>query len=331
MSPPHPNPKPSHTKTLVLQLVVAALVIAGLWWLFTTTQANLSRLGVQSGFQFLAEKAGFSIPQTFIDYSEDSTVLRACLVALINTGFLVIASIVLASLLGVLVGIARISPNALVARLGTLYVETFRNIPVLLQIFFWYYVVLRSLPPFAESFDLGGLVFLNNRGLYLPEIHFGGEWLFTLTAPVAGRFNYTGGFYLMPEFLALWVGLSMYNASYIAEIVRSGFLAVPHGQTEAGRALGLRFPQIVRLITLPLALRVIVPPLATVYMNIFKSSSLGAAIAYPEIVAVLVGTINNLVGQPLEIMAITLVFFVSVSLLISYLMNRYNRRIQLKG
>jgi len=378
-------PRTLDWRTLLIQAAIAAVVTAGLVWLFMTTQHNLARLGVQSGFRFLAQRAGFSIPQTLISYSEDSTIMRACVVAMLNTVFLVAASIPVASVLGLIVGIARTSPNVLVARLGTVYVEVFRNIPVLLQIFFWYYVVLRSLPTFTHSIVLGGLVVLNNRGLYLPSVTAGPAviwlavtWLvsvtvvllfrrrasrsamslgrrhavtwtvlgmtaavslavvvrtdriFTLSAPLAGRFGYSSDFYLMPEFLAIWAGLSMYNASYIAEIVRSGFLSVPSGQTEAARALGLNFPQIVRLITLPLALRVILPPLATVYMNIFKSSSLGAAIAYPEVVSVLVGTINNLVGQPLEIMAVTLVFYVSVSLFISFLLNRYNSRVQLK-
>jgi len=372
-------------RTLLIQTLIAAVLAVGLLWLFTTTRHNLERLGVQSGFHFLTQRAGFAIPQTLISYSEDSTILRAFVVALLNTVTLVAASIPLASVLGLAVGIARISPNILVARLGTFYVETFRNVPVLLQIFFWYYVVLRSLPVSAESIILGGWVVLNNRGIYLPSVTWGPgaiwlavTWLgaltivlyslrraarsrmssrrqrtatsaflcltaalcvaaivyfnriFQVSVPHAGRFGYSSGFYLMPEFLAMWAGLSMYNASYIAEIVRSGLLSVPPGQIEAGRALGLKFPQIVRLITLPLALRVIIPPLATVYMNIFKSSSLGAAIAYPEIVSVFVGTINNIVGQPLEIMAVTLVFYVCVSLLISLLLNRYNSRIQLK-
>lgn len=372
-------------RTLLIQAAIAAVMAAGLLWLFTTTHHNLERLGVQSGFRFLTQRAGFAIPQTLISYSEDSTILRAFVVALLNTAVLVGASIPLASVLGLTVGIARVSPNVLVARLGTVYVETFRNIPLLLQIFFWYYVVLRSLPDFADSIVLGGWVVLNNRGLYLPAVtcspaviwlaltwlvaltivlvlrHRGARsglspghqrtatWaflgltaaiclagvvfsdhMFSLSVPHAGRFGYSSGFYVMPEFLAMWAGLSIYQASYIAEIVRSGLLSVPPGQAEAARALGLKFPQIVRLITIPLALRVIVPPLATVYMNIFKSSSLGAAIAYPEIVSVFVGTINNIVGQPLEIMAVTLVFYVCVSLLISFLLNRYNSRVQLR-
>jgi general L-amino acid transport system permease protein len=264
-------------------------------------------------------------------------------------------------------------------------VETFRNIPVLLQIFFWYYVVIRSLPQLSDSINIAGLAILNNRGLYLPSVALGSGWrwfalvvtaavtlilifkryatkggaprkrdrlvaraylgfvaglgivalactdlLVTFSPPQAGRFNYSGGLHLQPELLAMWIGLSMYNASYIGEIVRSGFVSIPGGQWDAARALGLSNSQVIRRIAVPQALRVIIPPLTTVYLNIFKGSSLGVAIAYPEIASVFVGTVSNIVGQPLEIMAITLVFYVSVSLLMSLLMNRYNARAQIK-
>ena len=317
----------ANLRAVLLQVTIAAFVTAGLVWLFTTSQHNLTRLGVQSGFGFLTDKAGFSLPQTLIHYSDDSTMLRAILAAALNTALIVVASILLASALGMVIALARISQNGLVAVLGAAYVEIFRNVPVLLQIFFFYYVVIRVLPGVAESVDLGGLVVLNNRGLYLPWVTLNP---LTVSTPIAGRFNYEGGLHVMPEFLAVWIGLSMYNASYIGEIVRSGFLAVPQGQADAAIALGFSKWQTIRLITLPLAMRVIIPPLTTVYVNIFKGSSLGAAIAYPELVSVLLGTINNLVGQPLEVMAIALAFFVSVSLLISFLMNRFNARVQLK-
>lgn len=312
---------------VLLQLMIAALITTGLVWLFNTSQHNLTRLGVQSGFSFLTERAGFSLPQALIQYSEDSTMSRAITVATLNTALIVVASVLLASALGMVVALARLSKNGVVALLGAAYVEIFRNVPVLLQIFLFYYVVIRMLPAVAGSINLGGLLVLNNRGLYLPWITLSS---LSVSMPVAGHFNYEGGVHVMPEFLAVWIGLSVYNASYIGEIVRSAFLSVPQGQGDAAAALGLSRVQTIRLITLPLALRVIVPPLTTVYVNIFKGSSLGAAIAYPDVVSVLVGTINNLVGQPLEIMAITLAFFVSVSLLISFLMNRYNARVQLK-
>ena len=270
------------------------------------------------------------------------------------------------------------------SRLATAYVELFRNIPSLLQIFFWYLVVLRSLPGFRDSLSLGEAVRLNNRGLYLaaPEILTGGAWIaagfivaiaaiiglarwaqrrrlasgrgFPVAAvalgllvavpwlaslagnaqisweiPQAGRFGYEGGIVIMPEFMALVAGLSVYNATYIGEIVRSGFAAIPRGQIEAADALGLSRWLSFRLVLFPQALRVIVPPLTTVYMNLFKATSLAAAIAYPEIVSVFVGTVNNLVGQPVIIMGITLIIYVLVSLSIAVFMNWYNRRIAL--
>ena len=278
----------------------------------------------------------------------------------------------------------RISLVWLVRKLATVYVETFRNIPALLQIFFWYFVVLQSLPASRDSLDLLGLVFFNNRGLFVPAptmpgglgwivlavviAVMGATWLrgrarirhartgkrlpvaaisvalvvglplltaFVLPGswetPALGRFSYEGGFVLMPEFIALAVGLSVYNASYISEIVRSGFESIPRGQTEAAEALGLPRFNAFRLVLFPQALRVIIPPLTTVYLNLFKSTSLAAAIAYPEVVSVFVGTVNNLVGQPVAIMAITLVIYVAVSLGIAVFMNWYNRRIALTG
>nr|WP_279347127.1 ABC transporter permease subunit [Govania unica] len=311
-------------------LGVALLV----YFVVVTTRENLAQLGVQSGFEFLHKEAGFAIAQTLIPYTEGSSILRAFCVALLNTLLLAVVSIGLASLFGLGIGIMRLSSNWLVAKLGLIYVEIFRNIPVLLQIFFWYFVVLRSLPGFADSFTFAGFV-LNNRGLYFPTLQiddwsalFSGGW--HLVVPHPGRFEYEGGFALMPEFLALALGLSMYNASYIGEITRSGFLAVARGQYEAASALGLSGYVIFRRITFPQALRVMIPPLSTVYMNIFKATSLAAAIAYPDIVSVFVGTVNNLVGQPIEIMLLTLATYAAVSFAIAWAMNSYNRRIQIQ-
>lgn len=363
---------------LLTQLIFAAAVLGLLALIYYITRTNLERLGVQSGFAFLDKQAGFSVAQSLIPYDETSSIARVFCVALLNTVLLAVVAIAASSLIGLAVGAARLSRNWLLARLGTCYVETFRNIPVLLQIFFWYYVVLRQLPAVGASWHLPGGMVLNNRGLYFPSIDVqrpallsivlciavfaawltsrklaGSTWRIWIagaaglvpliagvglgltglscTPPVRGPFEYTGGGSLMPEFIALALGLSMYNASYIAEIVRSGFGSVSRGQTEAAAALGLPSAFTFWRVTLPQALQTIVPPLATVYANIFKSTSLAAAIAYPEIVSVFVGTVNNLVGQPVEIMSVTLVTYALVSFGIAGLMNAYNRRLQRRG
>ena len=312
-----------------IQCLLGLALIALVLLVFRTTQANLELLGVQSGFDFLSKKAGFSISQHLIPYSEDSSILKALGVAVLNTLLLAVFCIASASILGLLVGVGRLSSNWLVSRLSLAYLELFRNIPVLLQIFFWYYVALRALPSFQDSIFITDYLVLNNRGLYFPFIEFSGG--LSMSPPVVGRFSYEGGFYLMPEFLALWVGLSLYNASYISEIVRSGFQSVSRGQWEAGAALGLKPRTVLRRVAFPQALRAILPPLTTVYMNMFKATSLAAAIAYPEIVSVFVGTVNNLVGRPVEVMAVTLAFYAGVSFLVAWLMGRWNERVMRRG
>lgn len=367
-------------RDIVYQLTLA-VVIAGIgWFVFSTTQTNLARLGVDSSFDFFFKRAGFEIGQTLIAYDADSTIARAFAVALLNTLVLAIVSIICASVLGLLIGVARMSGNWLTARLATAYVETFRNIPSLLQIFFWYFVVLRSLPRPQESLSLGNLVFLNNHGLFMPapgvrhilplmaiallasiaaavflrrwakrRMYANGRSFPAITIgilliiatqfavmlacgvsweiPTSGRFSHQGGMVLMPEFISLVIGLSMYNATYIAEIVRSGFSSIERGQTEAAESLGMPRLLTLRRVIFPQALRVIIPPLTTQYLNLFKSTSLAAAIAYPEIVSVLVGTVNNLVGQPVIIMLVTLCTYTVISLCIALALNGYNRRV----
>lgn len=312
-----------------LQCLLALALVTLVFLVFRTTQSNLELLGVQSGFDFLWKKAGFSISQHLIPYTEDSPIWAALAVAILNTLLLAVFCVLLASLLGLLVGIGRLSSNWLVSRLSLAYLELFRNIPVLLQIFFWYYVALRALPSLESSIFITDYLVLNNRGLYFPFIEFANG--FSISPPVMGRFAYEGGFYLMPEFLALWIGLSLYNGSYISEIVRSGFQSVARGQWEAGAALGLKPVTVLRRVAFPQALRAILPPLTTVYMNMFKATSLAAAIAYPEIVSVFVGTVNNLAGRPVEVMAVTLAFYAGVSFLVAWLMGRWNKRVTLRG
>jgi general L-amino acid transport system permease protein len=371
-------------RALLYQGLLVAVIVAALVALIATTNANLARLGVDSSIDFLWQRAGFEISQTLIPYDANSTIARAFVVALLNTLVLAAVAITGASILGLIVGTARLSRNLLVSWLATVYMEIFRNIPALLQIFFWYLVVLRSLPNFRESLSVGESVYLNNRGLYLAAPDFGGAggwvsagvgvalvvivamrrwasrrhpatgrtfpflpvafavliaipWLAGIAGgaelawdtPRPGRFGLEGGIVVMPEFMALVAGLSIYNATYIGEIVRSGFGSIPRGQTESAEALGLSRWRALRLVLFPQALRAIIPPLTTVYLNLFKATSLAAAIAYPEIVSVFVGTVNNIVGQPVVIMAVTLVIYVAVSLAISLFMNWYNDRIAL--
>ncbi|MFO1351990.1 MAG: amino acid ABC transporter permease [Gammaproteobacteria bacterium] len=371
-------------RAVLFQLLLLVGVIGFGWYIFDNTVTNLKKSGIASGFGFLNTTAGFGIVSHLIDYSEESTYGRAFLVGLLNTLLVAGFGIVFATALGIVIGIARLSSNWLVAKLAAVYIEIIRNIPLLLQIFFWYFGVLRSLPNPRQSIEIGGLAFLNLRGLYLPkpifEPGFGlvllalalavvavivlAYWahrrrertgqpfptlyaalgillgLLLLAAAVSGfplswsypelkGFNFQGGMVIIPEFTALLVALSVYTAAFIAEIVRAGIQAVSHGQSEAAAALGLRRGTALRLVVLPQALRVIVPPLTSQYLNITKNSSLAAAVAYPELVSVFAGTVLNQTGQAVEIIAITMAVYLSISLLISLLMNWYNRKIAL--
>jgi len=371
-------------RALVFQLVFLAAVLALLGFIVHNTLANLESRGISTGFDFLGNEAGFGIIQTLVDYSEASSFGRTFLVGLLNTLLVSLLGIVLATLLGFVIGVARLSSNWLVSRLAATYIEIFRNIPLLLQIFFWYFAVLRALPRPRESLALGEAVFLNLRGLYLPrplfEPGFGGV-LATLALSVAaalllgawgrrrrlrtGRgiptgwigiglilllpgltfllagaplgwelpalrgFNFQGGITVIPELAALLLALTIYTAAFIAEIVRAGILAVPKGQTEAAAALGLKRRHVLRLVIIPQALRVIIPPLTSQYLNLLKNSSLATAIGYPDLVNVFAGTTLNQTGQAVEVIAMTMAVYLSISLTISLFMNWYNARIAL--
>lgn len=364
--------------------ILAVLVVGGfIAIIVTNTVDNLNALNVASGFGFLQHTAGFGISQTLIEYSESSSYGRAFLVALLNTLLVAGIGIFFATVVGFLVGIARLSPNWLVARLATVYIETFRNIPLLLQILFWYTAVLSNLPAPRNSLEIGSLL-MNNRGLYLPApvgepgfgfvvaaffiallgIVFLRHWsqrrriatgrglpiawpslglLFGLPlitfwlagaplhfeVPELRGFNFVGGLRAIPELLALVLALSIYTAAFIAEIVRSGIQAVSWGQSEAAQALGLRRTQILRLVVIPQALRVIIPPLTSQYLNLTKNSSLAAALAYPELASVFAGTVLNQTGQAIEVLTITMAVYLGLSLLTSAAMNFYNSRIAL--
>ena len=363
------------------------LLLAALLWLgfefALNAKANLDAQKITSGFGFLDNTAGFGINQSLIAYNESDTYARVFFVGLLNTLLVAVIGIVLATILGFVVGLARLSRNWLVARLAGGYVELIRNLPLLFQLLFWYLAVLGTLPGPRQSISLFGEIFLNNRGIIVPtpvagegtgvvmavfalsvvaaivlrvwakrrQMRTGRQLplLWTSLALVIGPplvvlvalgfpirfespelrgFNFVGGVRLLPEFIALLVALTTYTAAFIAEVVRAGVLAVPRGQTEAAFALGLRRGLALRLIVVPQALRVIVPPLTNQYLNLTKNSSLAVAVGYPDLFAVFAGTALHQTGQAIEIIAITMAVYLAISLITSALMNWYNARIQ---
>ena len=373
-------------RDVLAQIAVAVALFLAVYWLIDNVVSNLERQNVASGFGFFNERAGFGINQTLINYSEDSSYGRVLMVGLLNTLLVSVIGIALASLLGFFIGIGRLSQNWLINRLALVYIEIFRNVPLLLQIMFWYFGVLRNLPSPRNSFAAGDVVFFNNRGLILPGIEAGpgaiwyglallagiaavfwfkrrakqarfvaGEILpvwrpvalvlvvalmmafllagvpFSLEIPVLRGFNFRGGISVIPEFVALVLALSLYTASFIAEIVRAGIQSVDKGQREAAAALGLSNTQALHLVLVPQALRVIIPPLTSQYLNLTKNSSLAVAIAYPDIVSVFAGTTLTQVGQAVEIILVTMLIYLSLSLLTSFIMNWYNARVALAG
>jgi len=376
------NPK---VRSVAYQVALFAIVAFLVYGAATNAIDHLQRAHIASGFGFWHNTAGFDISQTLIEFSsQTSTYGRAFWVGLLNTLLVAGLGIVFATVLGFTVGVARLSKNWLVAKSATGYVETIRNIPLLLQLLFWYNAVLKALPDLRESYGIPGGGFLNNRGLVLPDpiaqagagtlgliilagfiaavifrIWAGrrqeqtGEqapvfkigaalvivpaaifvlvhgFPFTFDMPQRGRFNITGGLEVLPEFAALLFGLSIYTAAFIAEVVRAGILAVSRGQSEAAYALGLRPRTTLRLIVLPQAMRVIVPPLTSQYLNLIKNSSLAVAIGYPDLVQVFTGTVLNQTGQAVEVVAITMAVYLTISLTTSLLMNIYNSRIAL--
>jgi general L-amino acid transport system permease protein len=370
-------------RAVCYQLILLAAV---LWLGFEfalNAKANLDAQKIASGFGFLDNTAGFGINQSLIPYNESDNYARVFFVGLLNTLLVAAIGIVLATILGFVVGLARLSPNWLVARLAGGYVELIRNLPLLFQLLFWYLAVLGTLPGPRQSISLFGEIFLNNRGIIVPAPVAGegtgaviavfalsviatvalrvwakrrqmrtgrqfplfwaglalvvGPPLVVLVAmgfpigfesPELRGFNFVGGVRLLPEFIALLVALTTYTAAFIAEVVRAGVLAVPREQTEAAFALGLRRRLALRLIVVPQALRVIVPPLTNQYLNLTKNSSLAVAVGYPDLFAVFAGTALHQTGQAIEIIAITMAVYLAISLITSALMNWYNARIQ---
>jgi general L-amino acid transport system permease protein len=385
---PRERPKVSpfydpRVRSVAYQAALCALIAFLVYEAVSNAVENLERAKIATGFGFWTSTAGFDISQTLIEYSSQaSTYGRAFWVGLLNTLLVAGLGIVLATILGFVIGILRLSKNWLVSRLAGSYIELIRNIPLLLQLLFWYNAVLKALPELRDSLVIPGGGFLNNRGLFVPKPIFAAPfgavvaalavavvaavayriwarrrqertgaqapvlWValalilgvplvafflsgspVTLVYPQMGRFNIDGGIEILPEFAALLFGLTIYTAAFIAEVVRAGITAVSHGQTEAAYSLGLRAGPTLRLVVIPQAMRVIIPPLTNQYLNLTKNSSLAVAIGYPDLVQVFTGTVLNQTGQAVEVVAITMAVYLSISLVTSALMNWYNRRI----
>ena len=315
-------------RSILYQALLAAAVGFGAWYFASNTAENLWQRRIASGFGFLAREAGFEIGETTIlSFDGSDSYLKATAVGFLNTLRVSALAIVFSTLLGVSLGLARLSVNWLLAKLAAGYVEVIRNVPLVVQLFFWYSVITEILPAPAEALSPLPGVFLSNRGLAFP--------LFVgvapaLEYPVLSGFDFSGGGSLSPEFTALLLGLTLYTSAFIAEIVRAGILAVERGQFEAAYSLGLNRRQVTRYIVLPQALRVIVPPVTSQYLNCTKNSSLAVAIGYPDLVSI-ANTIINQTGQAIEGILIIMVVYLTISLVISAFMNWYNRRFALRG
>ena len=317
-------------KRLVFQgIALGGAVLLG-WYLVANTLDNLAARNIASGFAFLRREAGFEIGESaLLAYGAADSYLRALVVGLTNTFKVALAGMVLATALGAIVGISRLSENILLKALAGAYVEFIRNVPLLVQLFFWYAVIAEALPPPREALQPLSGVFLSSRGFFVPIPHFSLTGI-TWDTPILSGFNFTGGGHLSPEFATLLIGLVVYTGAFIAEIVRAGILSVERGQVEAAQALGLGRGATLRHVVLPQSLRVIVPPLTSQYLNLTKNSSLAVAIGYPDLVAI-AGTIINQTGQAIEGIALIMAVYLSISLAISALMNWYNARVALKG
>ncbi len=368
---------------IVSQVVVVAVVAAVILWLAGNLTSVMSERGMSFGLGFLDQRAGFEIPDSPVPYQADDTYGQAFLVGLANTLFVGILGIVLATILGILVGVARLSNNWLIRTVTGGYVEVMRNTPLLVQLFFLYFALLLQLPPVGDSIALPGSFFLNQRGLFLPAPQPSssfGAWLVLLAAgigvaivgrivsarreadghdghrlglfglvvliaaavigwfalgpaplsfdlPQLGRFNFTGGMSMSTSFTAILLGLVIYTAAFIGEVVRGGIQAVRRGQVEAALALGLSEGDTLRLVVFPQALRIIVPPLTSQYLNLIKNSSLAIAVGYPDLFKVGV-TMSNQTGQPVPVIVLIMGTYLAISLVTSLLMNVYNRRVQ---
>ncbi len=397
-------------RSMTIQVIALIGFMLLVGWIIVNTQANLASLGKEPSFRFLGEPASYDINQRLLEYDSRDTHLRAAFLGLLNTLLVAFLGCITATIVGVIVGVLRLSSNWLVARLMAIYVEMFRNVPVLLWIVFAMAILIETLPSPRDfrgenaeaSMGLGESVAVTNRGVYVPEplfsrslgdIHLLGEhhlrfavsldliailavliagiftaryistranriqaetgvrphtlWYqigiivvptvlvlvllgFHLGYPALKGFNFNGGTYLRNSLIALWLALSLYTAAFIAEIVRAGILAISKGQTEAAAALGLRPRRIMSLVILPQALRVIIPPLISQYLNLTKNSSLAIAVGYMDITGTLMGITMNQTGRELETVLATMMIYLAISLSISAVMNVYNNAVKLK-
>jgi len=372
---------------IFFQLLTVLGLVAFLWYITTNLFHNVEQRGITTGFAFMKEVAGFGISESLLPYSElTSTYFDAFLVGLVNTLVVSFVGIIFASIIGLIIGVARLSENIIISKLSLWYIELFRNIPILLQILFWYNVVLAALPSPRASIELGANMFLNNRGFYLPKPILESNFIFvwvavaiaiiaiymlkkwskkrlddtgkafpfisssivifflfptiiyfivgspmTLDNPGLHGFNFSGGMKYSPEFLALTFSLSIYTATYIAEAIRSGIESVPVGQKEAAASIGLSKLQALKLVVLPQAIRIAIPPIINQYLNLTKNSSLATAIGYPELVTVFAGTCLNQAGQAIEIILVTMLVYLTISLVISAILNIVNKKMEIKG
>ena len=376
-------------KKIVPQVIALLVLFLIFGYLAYNAQTNMGNRGMEFGFDFLARESSFDIQFSLIEYSRSSSYARAYLVGLINTLLVASTGIIFATILGVIIGLARLSKNYLIRRSSDIYVKFFRNVPLLLQIFFWYYAALRVLPLPQETAGLFNSFYLTIKALYTPSLTWtnlgifiyalifslllifvlriyakkvqenkgkqipvfyisliiltfipGFTFLFgnvgfvinypELTKLSESSYSFEGGWAIPPEFIALVLALSLYTATFIAECVRAGILGVSKGQKEAASSLGLNQKQILKLIVMPQALRIIIPPTTNQYLNLTKNSSLAAAIAYPDVVLVFAGTALMQTGKAIEIVTITMFTYLSLSITISLFMNWYNKKIEIK-
>jgi len=380
-------------RSITIQVVMLALFALGVWWLLDNMYSNLAKIDKDPDFSFLSSPAGYDISQRLIEYTSQSSNYRAWLVGLLNTLLVAFLGCILATILGVLIGVLRLSKNWVVSRLMTVYIETFRNVPVLLWIIFAMTIFIETLPQprefrgadAAASMKLWDTVAFTNRGFYIPRPEWGagsmvvvtvfllsvvgifvfGKWArkrqdatgvilptfwiklgililpavlaffamgqpITLNYPALKGFNFAGGWYMRNSLIALWLALSLYTAAFIAEAVRAGIMAIDKGQSEAAGALGLRPNRIMSLVVLPQALRVIIPPLISQYLNLTKNSSLAIAVGYMDVTGTLGGITLNQTGRALESILLLMITYLLISLSISLVMNIYNNSVKLQ-
>jgi len=379
----------SKVRKIIPQLITLLAVILIFGFFTFNAQINMDNRGIEFGFGFLTQESSFDVQFSLIDYDGSHSYARAYLVGLLNTLLVAFIGILISTILGVIVGIARLSPNYLIERTAAIYVEFFRNIPLLLQIFFWYFAALRALPLPQDADSIFGVSYLTIKGLYTPSFvwenlniffysiiaviisivvirnyarklqenqgkqlpvfsisiglliilplltFFIGGVSLDFEVPVLKQlsttgFIYEGGLSIPPELIALTLALSLYTATFIAECVRAGIQGISKGQKEAAASIGLTPNQVLKLVIMPQALRIIIPPTTNQYLNLTKNSSLAAAIAYPDLVLVFAGTALMQTGRAIEIVSITMLTYLSISLSISVLMNWYNKRMAIK-